>query len=448
MSGKPFVPVVDKDGKPLMPCTGKRARLLLERNRARIYKRMPFVIQLKNRSQDNCELQILEVKIDPGSKTTGMAIVRKHSNGDISVIQLFDLVHRGDRIKLALIQRATYRRNRRSRNTRYRQPRFLNRTRPKGWLPPSLQHRVDTTLSQVRRFMRYYPIAAIVLERVKFDTQALQNPEISGIEYQQGTLYGYEIREYLLEKWGRSCAYCGTKNVSRFEIDHIYPRSRGGSNRVSNLALSCKPCNQTKANRDIHEFLRHDPSHAESIIKYAYRPLKDTAAVNATRNKLLLELLHAGLAVETSTGGMTKYNRCRLDIPKTHVLDAVCTGVINKVYHWQRRTTVIKAVGRGKYKRTISDKYGFPKYRLSRSKRHYDFATGDIVKVSRREYRYVGRVSVRASGKFNLQTLSTIHVDIAPTATIYKKCKLLQKADGYYYHQQSLESYRFNMLSI
>jgi 5-methylcytosine-specific restriction endonuclease McrA len=106
--------------------------------------------------------------------------------------------------------------------------------------------------------MRVVPINSLFLELVRFDTQKLNNPEISGKEYQQGTLYQYEVREYLLEKFSRSCAYCGVKNVP-LEVEHIVPKSIGGSNRVSNLAIACRKCNQAKGNRNIEEFLSKKP---------------------------------------------------------------------------------------------------------------------------------------------------------------------------------------------
>jgi len=129
---------------------------------------------------------------------------------------------------------------------RYRAPRFLNcGNKAKGWLAPSLQHRVDTTVAWVNRFQQLVPVAGIAQELVRFDMQVMENPEISGVEYQQGTLAGYEVREYLLNKWNRECSYCGAKDVP-LQIEHIHSKACGGSNRVSNLALACQPCNQKK----------------------------------------------------------------------------------------------------------------------------------------------------------------------------------------------------------
>ena len=94
-------------------------------------------------------------------------------------------------------------------------------------------------MTWVKRIAKFCPVAGISQELVRFDLQKLENPEISGIQYQQGELQGYEVREYLLEKWGRKCAYCEAENT-QLEVEHIKPKSKGGSNRISNLTLSCQ----------------------------------------------------------------------------------------------------------------------------------------------------------------------------------------------------------------
>ena len=159
----------------------------------------------------------------------------------------------GQAIRDALLIRKASRRSRRQRKTRYRQPRFLNRRRPDDWLAPSLAHRVETTLTWVNRLRRFCPITAISMELVRFDTQLMQDAEVGGVAYQQGTLSGYEVRQYLLEKWGRRCAYCGAKDTP-LQVEHIVPKARGGSDRVSNLALACEPCNIRKGTQTAEEF--------------------------------------------------------------------------------------------------------------------------------------------------------------------------------------------------
>ena len=141
------------------------------------------------------------------------------------------------------------------------------------------------------------------MELVRFDTQKRQNPEISGVEYQQGTLFGYEVREYLLLQWGHKCAYCGEKGA---EIDHIKPKARGGSDRISNLTLACHECNQKKGDKPVEVFLKNKPKIVKKIQEQCKTPLKDAACVNATRWSLYNQRKKFGLPVETGTGGQTR----------------------------------------------------------------------------------------------------------------------------------------------
>ncbi|BCX88367.1 hypothetical protein MIN45_P0736 [Methylomarinovum tepidoasis] len=435
--------VLDRHKKPLMPCSEKRARLLLERGRAVVHRRAPFVIRLKDRTVAESQLQPLRLTLDPGSRGTGMALVRETERlnpetGQIhrerQVLTLLELFHRGHLIRKQLAQRAAFRQNRRYRKTRYRPPRFANRRRPDGWLAPSLQHRVDATLAWVERLCRWAPVTDLSLELARFDTQKLQNPEISGTEYQQGERFGYEVREYLLEKWGRQCAYCGAENVP-LEIDHIHPRSRGGSDRVGNLTLACRDCNQAKGNRDVKEFLSGQPDRLAQILAQAKAPLRDAAAVNATRWALHQALVATGLPVEPGTGGRTKWNRTRFAIPKTHALDAACVGQVDAVRNWRIPTLGIRCTGRGSYQRTRLNKYGFPRGYLNRQKCHFGFQTGDWVRAEvpsgKKAGVHVGRVAVRASGSFNIQTPQGVVQGVHA-----RHCRLLQRADGYGYFMQ------------
>jgi 5-methylcytosine-specific restriction endonuclease McrA len=422
--------VLDQAGEPLMPCSEKRARLLLDRGRARVHHLVPFVIRLVGRKAASCAFQPLILKLDPGSKTTGMALVRETSDSGQVVLNLSELVHRGRQISEALTARRQMRRRRRG-NLRYRAPRFLNRTRCKGWLPPALQHRVDTTMAWVRRIQRWAPVSSLASELVRFDMQAMQNPEIAGAEYQQGTLAGYELREYLLEKWNRTCAYCGAQHVP-LQLDHIHPKAKGGSNRVSNLTLACQDCNQKKGARDVREFLAHSPKKLAAVLAQAKRPLKDAAAVNATRWALVEALRETDLAVETGSGGRTKWNRSRMGIPKTHALDAACVGDVGNITGWQRPTLTIKAMGRGSYQRTRLDQHGFPHGYLLRSKSVKGFQTGDLVVAlvprGKKAGRHVGRVAIRRTGSFNIQTAEGVVQGIS-----HRYCRTVQRNDGYRY---------------
>lgn len=414
-----------------MPCNEKRARLLLERCRARVHKVMPFTIRIVDRKAENSEFQTLRVKLDPGSKTTGIALVRETEDKDVAVINLFELHHRGRQISEALTARRGHRRLRRSK-LRYRAPRFLNRgNKQRGWLAPSLQHRVDTSMAWVNRLERLAPVVAISTELVRFDMQALQNPEIEGAQYQQGTLAGYEVREYLLEKWGRVCAYCGDKNVP-LQIEHIHPKSQGGSDRISNLTLACQCCNQKKGALPAELFLAKKPDVLKRILAQAKRPLKDAAAVNATRWALTNALKTTELAVETASGGRTKFNRSQFGLSKTHALDAACVGKVGSISDWQKPTLAIKAMGRGSYQRTRLDRYGCVRGYLTRSKSIQGFQTGDMVKAEvttgKKAGTYTGRVAVRATGSFNIQTRNGLVQGVS-----HRFCTVVQRGDGYGY---------------
>jgi 5-methylcytosine-specific restriction endonuclease McrA len=416
--------VVDKHHHPLMPCTEKRARLLLNRKKARIHSMYPFTIRLVNRTIQESAKQPLRCKLDPGSRITGIAIVREDGEKQI-VLSLIELTHRGSMIRDALRSRAGKRARRRS-QLRYRAPRYENRAKRAGWLPPSLRHRIETVINWVNRLRKRAPLTGITCERVRFDTQKLILPEIQSIEYQQGTLFGYEIREYLLEKWGRKCAYCEVQNVP-LQIDHMIPKSLGGSNRIDNLTLACVLCNQKKSNRTVEEF---SPCRAKKLSSTP--PLQAAAAVNATRHALWKQLTEFSLPCEAGTGGQTKYNRNCFQIPKTHALDAACTGTISQLQNWRIPTQQIRCTGRGSYQRTRVDRFGFPRGYLLRRKKVHGFQTGDQITASvpsgKRQGTYSGRVAIRASGYFNIQTANGVMQGIGS-----KNCLLVQHADGYHY---------------
>jgi 5-methylcytosine-specific restriction endonuclease McrA len=420
VQGVQHVMVLDRRGNPLMPCHPARARELLRKGRAVVVRHTPFVIRLKDRVGG--EIQPVRLGVDPGSKTTGMAVSRDHI-GVRHLLFRLEVGHRSAQIHKKMQERAAYRRRRRGANLRYRAPRFLNRTKPKGWLAPSLRSRVQHVESWARRLRRWCPVVVVDLELVRFDTHLMADPEVSGVGYQQGTLAGYEVREYLLAKFGRQCVYCDITNVP-LNIDHVVPRSRGGSNRITNLVLACVPCNQAKGNRSVTEF---SPTRAAKIQAKAKAPLRDAAAVNSTRHATLATLRGLGLPVECSTGGRTKFNRHEYTIPKTHALDAACVGQMTGLRDWDAPTLTATATGRGTHQRTRTDKYGFPRLRLPRTKRVHGFATGDLVQadVPRGKYtgRHVGRVAVRTRGSFR----------VGGCDVNYKHCTVLQRADGYNY---------------
>jgi 5-methylcytosine-specific restriction endonuclease McrA len=383
-----YVFLIDQNKTPLNPVHPAQARKLLDSGKAAVLRRYPFVLILK-RVIEKPNVYPLTLKIDPGSKFTSIVLVTNQGN----VIWGMELQHRGQQIKDALEYRRMVRRSRRNRNTRYRIARFTNRKRPDGWLAPSLRHRVLTIETWVKRLQRFAPIGSIAQELVKFDMQAIQNPEISGIEYQQGTLHGYECREYLLEKWNRQCAYCGVKDVP-LEIEHIQPKSKGGSDRISNLCLACHKCNQRKGNKDIKDFLKGKSDVQNRVLKQAKAPLKDAAIVNSTRWSLLNTLKLTGLPVSTGTGGQTKFNRIRFELPKAHWIDAACVGVIEDIKLVTTKILKVKAKGFGGRQRCQTDKFGYPqKHRPLRP--ILGFCTGDIVRADVPKGKYKGTFTAR-----------------------------------------------------
>jgi hypothetical protein len=253
----------------------------------------------------------------------------------------------------------------------------------------------------------------------------MENPEISGIEYQQGELAGYEVREYLLCKWGRECAYC-SKTALPLQIEHIIPKSRGGSDRVSNLTRACEGCNQLKGKQKAAEF------GFPEIERQAKEPLKDAAALNATRWALFGQLKGFGLSVETGSGGLTKYNRTMRELPKAHWIDAACVGKSTpaQVITDGIIPLEIKATGHNTRQMCRMDKYGFPRTSAKGPRTVKRFRTGDLIKATVRSGKkigcYVGRVAVRSSGSFNVTTAGGIIQGIS-----HRYCRVLHKADGY-----------------
>lgn len=414
-----FVFVLDQNQKPLDPCHPARARKLLRSGQAAVFRRFPFTIIMKRRVREEAEVHDHRLKIDPGSKITGVALVREK---DRKVVWAAEIHHRGQAIRDALTARRALRRGRRNRHCRYRPARFDNRRRPRGWLPPSLVSRLANLETWVSRVAKIAPVKAISLEWVKFDPQAMQNPEIEGVEYQQGELAGYEVREYLLEKWGRKCAYCG-KTSMPLEVEHLTPRSRGGSNRVGNLTLACHDCNQKKGNRTAAEF------GFPALQTQANQPLKDAAAVNAMRWELWRRLAALGLDLECGSGGRTKYNRVRQGFPKTHWLDAACVGRSgeNLTVPPTIQSLSIKACGHGRRARCRVDKFGFPFAHAPKAKKFMGFPTGDLVKAviptGKHAGTQVGRVAIRFRPSFRLNGL-----DVHP-----KYLRLIHSSDGYDY---------------
>ncbi len=423
--------VLDTDRRPLDPVHPGKARILLTQGKAAVFKRYPFTIILKV-AIEKPGIHPFRLKIDPGSQTSGLALVND-TTGEI--VFAAELAHRGDAIKKALAQRRAVRRGRRQRKTRYRKPRFANRRQKGGWIAPSLESRVANVLTWTKRLLRLCPISAISLELVKFDLQQMDHPEISGMEYQQGTLFGYELRQYLLEKWNRACSYCGAQHIA-LQVEHIQAKSNGGTDRVSNLCLACDSCNKAKGTQDIRVFLAEKPDLLAHILAQAKAPLKDAAAVNTTRWVLYEQLKALELPVECGSGGLTKFNRTVRNLPKEHWLDAACVG---KSTPLQLKAAgviplLITATGHASRQKCNINEIGFPCSKPKAAKKVKGFQTGDIVRAvvttGTKQGVYVGRVLVRASGSFDLRTRQGLVQGIG-----HRFCTLVHRCDGYSYQK-------------
>lgn len=418
--------VLSRTKNPLMPCTPARARKLLQAGRAAIYRRQPFAIIMKDR--DDGDVQPVEFKVDPGSKTTGLALVAQFARGR-EVVWAANLEHRGHAVKAAMSDRRLFRTGRRGRHCRYRPARFNNRTRQEGWLPPSLMSRVGNVRVWCDRLLGRAPITEAHIETVRFDTQAMQRPGIEGIEYQQGELAGYEVREYVMQRGGHQCAYCGAKDVP-LQIEHVRPRSRGGSNRVANLVPACAPCNIAKNAQAVETFLADRPEVLARIRAQLRQPLADTAAVNATRYAIGEAIKSFGRPTAFWSGGRTKWNRIRQGYEKDHWIDAACVGESGAAVHIPSgmQALTIKATGRGRRRVHGNDRFGFPRGTPRSAKRVQGFQTGDLAKLVCTKGKstgiHVGRItSIRSRGWFVLNK----HDRPA------REFRLLQRADGYDY---------------
>ena len=420
-----MVIVIDKRKRPCNTISAAYARILLFTKQAVIHKRFPFTIRLRN---DNAVLKNRRytVKLDPGSKTTGVAIT---DNQD-QVVMLAEIEHRGHIIKRNLDSRRAIRHFRRQRKTRYREARFLNRTKPEGWLAPSVKSRADNVINFVKKYKKFLNINKVMIENVSFDTaQMSSDTKLWGSDYQQGNLYNKNLREFIFSKTKGRCSYCGEKAE---EIDHIIPRSNGGTNSTNNLTPACRLCNEKKTNLSLKEFgklMNKDYSQLEPK-----KLPKDAAIVQSARNYMVKEITKIIPDTTTYDAWMTKYNRDQLGLPKQHYYDALSVGEIPSNFNFLTdKILQISAKGRGSRQMCRMDSYGFPRTSAKSSKTVKGFQTGDIVKAvvpsGSKAGEYFGRVAVRSRGSFDIKTKNGLVKDIG-----YKYCRLIQRGDGYSYN--------------
>ena len=415
--------VLDQNGKPLMPTKrlGKVYRLL-KTKKAHIVSYEPFTIQL-DYEPDTHAIQPMTLGVDSGAIHSGYSVANEQREYYSS-----EVIAR-DNISYRISDRRMYRQNRRYRKTRYRKPRFNNRkNKKKGWLPPSLEQKVAVQLNEIDHLHRHFPIETIIVEVAEFNIQKIKNPDISGKDYQQGTLQGYNIRNYLLEKHGRKCFYCD-KEVSNFEVEHMLPKAKGGSNRIDNLTLSCHSCNQKKGTLTAEEFIKQTLP-AEKVAKKLKqlskekRLFKYMAHMNATRWTLYDAINDKYPNVKMTYGYITKYNRIQAGLPKAHHIDAKCITGFAQVPSFD--TTVVKMKmrrhNRQLHRATFSK--GHVRKAASLPTVMFGFRLYDIVMYNNHRYYIKGR---RSNGSFTLVSLEGLKDE----NRTYKKLTLLAHTNAY-----------------
>lgn len=301
-----MVYVLNKQGKPLMPCKEAKARKLLKQNKAKIVKYEPFTIQLLF----DCDNQTQEVNlgIDAGSKYIGVsATTEKQVLYEAEVELRNDIVDK-------LSSRRAARRTRRNR-LRYRPARFNNRvhSKHKGWLAPSIEHRINAHIQVIKHLYEILPITKLIVETAQFDIQKINNPDISGEEYQQGNQLGFwNVRAYVLFRDNHECQCCHGKSKDNvLNVHHIESRKTGG-NAPNNLITLCETCHKAYHKGEVELKLKRGKSY------------RDAAFMGVMRKTLLLRLKQTYPNVYETFGYFTKNTRIENGLPKGHYVDARC----------------------------------------------------------------------------------------------------------------------------
>jgi hypothetical protein len=230
-----FVYVSNCHGDPLMPCSPRKARFLLKERKAKVVKMVPFTIQLLYGSSGY--KQEVSLGIDAGTRHLGVSATTEKA-----VLFEAEVLPRND-IQELLATRRQFRRARRTRKTRYRKARFLNRKKAQGWLAPSVQQKIDCHINSIRLVHQILPVSRTTIEVAQFDLQKIRNPEIEGKQYQQGPQLGFwNVREYVLARDSHTCQWCqGKSKDSILNVHHIESRKTGGDS-PDNLITLCETC--------------------------------------------------------------------------------------------------------------------------------------------------------------------------------------------------------------
>jgi hypothetical protein len=396
--------VISSRGEPLMPTYASKARKLLEQGKAKVVRRTPFTIQLLEPSGGNT--QPISLGVDAGTKHIGLSATTPKS-----VLYEAEVLLRTD-IQELLAGRKAFRRARRNRKTRYRSIRFLNRKNRKGKLPPSVQNKVDIHVKAVKRVCALLPITSITIETAQFDLQKIKNPEIQGVEYQQGPQLGFEnVKAYVLFRDGHKCQYCKGKSKDKhLMVHHIETRKTGGDS-PDNLLTLCKTC--------------HEIVHREGLTKTFKRSTSFRDATQITTMRKFVFAAVKGLYPETKEtyGYITKCTRVEHGLEKSHLVDARCCSsnptatpveilLVEQVRGQNRQLHKANPLKGGVRKANKAVRYVF------------GFQLFDKVLFKGQECFIFGR---RSSGSFDLRLLNGTKV--SPCAS-YKKLCLVEKASS------------------
>ena len=388
-----LVYMLKKDGKPLMPTTPRKARLLLKEGKAEVIKRTPFTIQLIFGSSGY--KQPITLGVDSGFAHIGLSAVSEKTELFVADVSL-----RTDMVKLNS-ERAMYRRTRRGRKTRYRKPRFLNRTKPKGWLAPSIQHKLDSHKKLIEKIKSLLPISKVIIEVASFDIQKIKNPEIFGKTYQNGEQAGFEnVRKYVLHRDDHRCQApdCTHKDKS-LNVHHVISRQIG-SDRPVNLITLCKTCHHKHHKKDLNLKVK------------ASKGFKAETFMSLVRWKLIQET-----GASCTFGYITKSGRTALGLDKSHVNDAfVIAGGGNQERATPFTIKQVRKCNRKLYKGIRSH------IRNTAPREIFGFRRFDKVEWEGKEAFIFGR---RSTGRFDIRNINgqSLHKSIH-----IKKLKLLERA--------------------
>ncbi len=398
-----MVYVLNIEGKPLMPCSEAKARKLLKQNKAKIYKREPFTVQLLF----ECENQIQEISlgVDAGSKHIGLSATTHQKE-----LYAADVELRNDIVNLL----STRRENRRTRRNRlrYRKPRFDNRVSSKksGWLAPSVLNKIQTHLKVIENIHKFLPITKIIVETASFDVQKIKNPNISGIEYQQGKqLDFWNVREYVLWRDNHQCQYCkGKSKDSVLNVHHLESRKIGG-NSPDNLITLCETCHKKYHSGEIQ------------LKQKRGQTFKDTAFMGIMRWSFYEKLKELYLNVSMTYGYITKNTRIINNLPKEHYIDARCISgnPLAKplgYYYYQKK---VRCHNRQIHKANILK--GGKKILNQAPYIVHGFRLFDKVEYNKELYYIFGK---RSSGFFDIRKLDGTKINNGSIS--YKKLKLIK----------------------